>query len=390
MSEILFTCMIDPQDLRLSDFQSRHHVGVRAQRLVWDDAWDALLRIALYNEGPDVSEIGSTWLGTLVEMDALRPLTSRDMTSIGDRAGFFPAAWQGVMMPGDRQIWAIPFLTDTRVIYYRRGELERAGIAEATAFETPALLVDTLAHLQARGVEIPWAIPTRGPDVLHNLAPWVWGSGGRFRASDGRRMLLGEPQALAGTQVFFDLHRFLSPAARTLDTAGTDTLFRQGRAAAVVSGPWLLGLLTQDATILSDVGIAPVPGVPIVGGTNLVTWRHAQSERTIFQFIRYLTAPTFQQQCFSATGLLPACAAVLDAQPFAGDPRYQAFATSLKRGRALQASYRWAAVEQRLVNLLSRLWRDLAENPQLDLENEIAERIAALIQNLERTVLATW
>ena len=77
MIEITLSCMMDPVPLHLDDFQARHGIHVHVQRIDWASAWDELMRIALYGQGPDVSEIGSTWLGTLVEMDALRPLTSR-------------------------------------------------------------------------------------------------------------------------------------------------------------------------------------------------------------------------------------------------------------------------------------------------------------------------
>ena len=72
------------------------------------------------------------------------------------------------------------------------------------------------------------------------------------------------------------------------------------------------------------------------------------------------------------------------------DPRYKAFARSLESGRVLTVLYRWAAVEQRLVNMLSQLWADLADDPKLDLKSEIAGRLAALSQNLEQTIFATW
>jgi len=81
---------------------------------------------------------------------------------------------------------------------------------------------------------------------------------------------------------------------------------------------------------------------------------------------------------------------VLDGEPFVSDPRYRTFATSLKSGRVLTVSYRWAAVEQRLVGMLKQLWSDLAADPELDLDAEIGGRVAALVDELEHTLLATW
>jgi len=139
--------MMDPVPLRLDDFQARHGIQVHVQQINWAFAWDELLRIALYGQGPDISEIGSTWLSSLVEMDALRPLTSRYVNLLGDRVFFYPAARWAVMDPKDNRIWAVPLFTDTRVIYYRRDWLKQAGIEEAGAFKTQTALIKTLERL---------------------------------------------------------------------------------------------------------------------------------------------------------------------------------------------------------------------------------------------------
>jgi ABC-type glycerol-3-phosphate transport system substrate-binding protein len=268
--------------------------------------------------------------------------------------------------------------------------LKQAGIEEATAFETSASLVDTLTRLQVRDIEVPWAMPTHSLDVLLNLTSWVWGSGGHVRTSDGRRLRLGEPEAQAGVRAYFDLHCFLSPPARALNTMETDRLFYQGKVAAVISGPWLLRLLAQDGTILPQVGVAPVPGVPYVGGTNLVIWQHTTNERAAIELMQHLTSPRVQRHSLQETGFLPSRIEILNDEPFVSDPLYKAFARSLKSGRVLNVLYRWAAVEQRLVNMLSQLWADLADDPKLDLKSEIAGRLTALSLNLEQTLFAAW
>jgi multiple sugar transport system substrate-binding protein len=382
--------MVDPVALRLDDFRAQHSIQVHVQRIDWASAWNELMRIALYGQGPDISEIGSTWLSSLVNMDVLHPLTSQYVNLLGDRIFFYPAARWAVMDPKDSRIWAIPLFTDTRVIYYRRDWLKQAGIEETGAFKTQDALVDTLERLQACGVEVPWAMPTRDLDVVYNAAPWVWKAGGRFRTKDGRHFRLHEPKAQAGMRAYFELHRFLSPRARDLDIAGTDELFLQNKATAVISGSWLLGLLERDATLSPNVGIARVPGTPFIGGTHLVIWRHARNEQAIIKLVKHLTNPKTQRACFQHEVHLPSRVEVLNAEPFVSDPRHHAFATSLKTGRVFAISYRWAAVERRLVNMFSQLRSDLADNTELDLRAEIANRITTLIQDLEQTLLAIW
>jgi multiple sugar transport system substrate-binding protein len=380
---VTFSCMV-PGGLRLERW------NVSIQQLNWDSAWDELLHVALYNRGPDVSEVGTTWLANLVEMDALWPLTELKVRPFWKRRNFLPASWQGGIIQRG-QLWALPFSTDTRVIYYRRDWLKRAGIQEGTAFETPDSFQDTLARLQASGVETPLAMPTTGLNVLYVLASWVWGAGGRFRAADGRRLRLDEPQAQAGMRACLDLHRFLSPAAQGRDIVASEGLFSSGQAATVIGGPWFLGLgLLGGSELLPDVGVAPVPGVPYVGGSNLVVWRHTLHTPTAAELLKHLTSIEVQRHFFETTGVLPARVEVLESEPFTSDPHYQALARSLKSGRTLKIFHRWAAIEQRLVHMLTQLWSDLARDPQLDLENEVASRTTALIDNLGKTILATW
>jgi multiple sugar transport system substrate-binding protein len=284
----------------------------------------------------------------------------------------------------------MPLLTDTRVIFYRRSWLAEAGVKEDAAFKTSASLIDTLERLQAAGFDIPWALPTRGLDTVYNSTSWVWAAGGSFRTRDGRQLRLQEQKAQAGLREYFELHRFLSPQARALDTVGVDALFREGKIAAALSGPWLLRLLELDGTILSDIGVAPVPGIPFIGGTHLIIWRHTRKEHEIVRLMQYLTSPQVQRRFIERPLLLPSRIDILDDKPFVDDPRYRIFAESLRAGRVLTISYRWAAVEQRLERMMTQLWADLADDPDLDLEAEIASRIAEMSEHLEKTVLASW
>ena len=202
MTDIALSCMIEPSVLQLPSFEAKQHVQVGLRHMDWRDAWDRLLRVALDGQGPDISEIGSTWLGSLIDMNALRPLEAWSQ-AFGQPDRFFPAARWAITKPRDNRIWAIPFLTDTRAIFYRRDHLAKAGLDEAAAFQSPAALVDTLQRLQNYGFDVPWAMPTCQRDVVYGVAPFIWTAGGHFRTQDGRHFCLCEPESLAGLRAFF-------------------------------------------------------------------------------------------------------------------------------------------------------------------------------------------
>jgi len=142
----------------LTQFKQNTRTEVRLRVLEWRDAWAELVRVALYNDGPDVSEIGSTWLSEFVTMTALRPFSSAEIARFGGAQQFLPSAWRGVTPAttsgAATTSWAVPWLADMRLIHYRQDVFEQAAIEARTAFQSPQTLLETCARL--RGVGVVW------------------------------------------------------------------------------------------------------------------------------------------------------------------------------------------------------------------------------------------
>src|SRR5512135_2844605 len=82
----------------LDGFESKTKLKVKPRFLNWREAWAELVRVGLYGDGPQVSEIGSTWLSEFVSMGALRPFQLAELNSMGGAAQFLPSAWQSVRL----------------------------------------------------------------------------------------------------------------------------------------------------------------------------------------------------------------------------------------------------------------------------------------------------
>ena len=161
--ELEFSIMAEsPANIQplLDQFEAEYRIRVRLRLLTWDIAWSDLVKVALYGDGPDVSEIGSTWLGDLVAMNALRPFAEQELAALGKPSDFLPSAWNGGRVANQAQMWAIPWFTGARLLFYRRHLLERAGVDERTAFTTAGQFDETLSRLQASGAQVPWTVPT--------------------------------------------------------------------------------------------------------------------------------------------------------------------------------------------------------------------------------------
>ena len=366
-----------------AQFRCRVHVNV----LAWENAWADLVKVALYNTGPHVSEVGMNWVGNLVAMNALRPFHPNELNALGGPTAFLASAWLSGHMIGDKQTWAVPWLADTRVIYYRCDWLDKAGIDEQTAFQSPAQFEQTLERLQASGVASPLVLPTLPTaNTLHTLASWIWGAGGDFVDLAGKRTLFNQAQSREGIRAYLGLHRFLSRAARGLNPQQSDALYLQGQAAVTCSGPWLM-LNNQDQPstydLLANTGTMLPPGVPFLGGSNLVIWRHTRQGRLAVELVRFLTGQIVQSQYTRQAGLLPARLEVLNSPLFADHPLDRVMTEGSKRGRSFPAFPAWGLIEDSLTTEMARLWSAVLSNPQIDLDAAIAERLDPLARRLD-------
>jgi multiple sugar transport system substrate-binding protein len=400
MEEIELSIMLhspDPAgDLQplLDQFCARHRCRVRVKVLSWDTGWVDLVKVALYRHGPDVSEIGTGWVSNLMVMNALRPFRRLELDGIGGPSAFLDSAWRSGWVAGDKQPWAVPWLADTRVIHYRRDLLAKAGINEETAFQSQQQLEETLERLQASGTVSPWVVTTQyARNTLHNVASWVWGAGGNFISADGKRTLFSQAESRSGIRAYFGLHRYLSSPARNLTILQSESLYQQGGAAATICGPWLVLRDVKEQPVAAEVaantGVTLPPGVPWVGGSNLVIWKHSLHEKLAVELVRFLTSPPVQYNYSQRAGLLPVRLDVLNDSPFADHPLYRVMSEGARTGRSFPSFSAWGLVEDCLATELTNLWTKVLADPQLDLDVAINERLDPLARGLSLTLAQT-
>jgi len=367
----------------LDQFEAEHHIHVRLRLLAWDSAWSDLVKAALYSYGPDVSEIGSTWLGDLMAMNALQPFDEPHIALLGKASAFLPSAWQGGRLAGQSQTWAIPWFVGARLIYFRRSLLEKVGVDERVAFQTAEQFDQTLQRLQASGVPVPWTVPTGlTHTTLHNIASWVWGAGGDFVTPDSKRTLFTQPQAYAGLRAYFALGRFLAPSVRHLNGLEPDGQFlNNDDTAMTISGPWLFGQASPE--MKAQMGVALPPGQSFVGGSHLVIWKHTLKEEAAMKLIRFLTQTQIAYTQHVAIGLLPAQLDALASPPFSTNPLWQMAIQGLKSGRSFPVTRSWGLMEDRLTTEFSLLWKEILANPEIDIEAAIAKRLEPLAKRLD-------
>jgi multiple sugar transport system substrate-binding protein len=392
MPPLVLSSMIeDSQALGFSEFQTQFHINVQHRALQFDSALQEIINFALRSQGPDVSQIGSTWLGSLTGMAALRMFRADELELIGGQEVFLPASWASSNLIGVEDTYAIPWLADVRFLIYRRDILALAGIDETKAFIDAEAFEDTLARLQSAGIENILALSTIDNLIIH-AASWIWGSGGAYRTPDHRHLTLTDPKTLAGLQQFYSLNRYVTAAARSLSMDDCTELFFRGGAAVVLTGykQFAKNIQKLPPDIPQEaIAFAPVPGVPVVGGSSLAIWLHSYQEDSALKLVRHLVSRDVQWNLFRYAGELPTRLDVLACEPFSSDRFLRVVVQSLKTGRPFQSSRKWAVVGIHLKPAMRTLFSDLYENPDIEIKLEVARRFTDLQKSIEQSLLRT-
>ncbi len=395
MPEIELSVMIHtPQTVEvltglLKEFTTQSGIHVNLNTLRWENAHGELNRTALYHHGPDVSEIGSTWVSDLIAMNALRPFSPNEINLIGRPEEFVEQAWKSGRLRKDPTQWAIPWLAESYLLHYRKDLLQKAGVDPSTAFSSHDQIAKTVRSLLENGVDVPIEFPL-GLDrfgSLHTLASWIWTAGGDFCEEDGRRVAFNQPQAISAIRAYFALlHGLPLDARRKIRERGRG-LFEHGKS-AINFGTLMFYNNYQNAPqeTKDNWAMTPLPGDHFIGGSNLVVWKHTRNDRAAIELVRYLTSPTVQVRVAPALAAMPPRLAALDLPEITNDPVLSVFAQSIRTGRTYPSIPLWGLVEDRLVTALIQIGQALIADEPADLDHVIHQYIDPLARKLNITL----
>jgi multiple sugar transport system substrate-binding protein len=389
MEEITFSVFNHGQDsidaLRslLGRFEREEGVRVRVEVVPWAMGWSRTVEIALYHSGPDICEVGNTWIGDLVRMGSVRLFHKKEIDAFIEEEPFFTSVWTTGIQDDQGQplVYSIPWSGDARVIFYRKDMLKAAGVDEKNAFRSMSEFERSLAAIQSAGNPMPLSLPSRRSNLtLHNLASWVWSCGGDFLSRDGLQIEFDQPRALDGIRAYFRLGHYLNDEARFLDELNSDQMFWSGRAAVLISGYWILNLSARIDAVRENLGVAPVPGVPFVGGNQLVIWNHSRHVEAAIKLIKFLHKDAAAKAIYPNFGL-PIRESLWSRPPF-DTKGYDTFKAAILTGRGFPGGQLWGLVEKRLVDVLAEIWVEVLKEPKR-LDTIVESQLNSLARRLQ-------
>ena len=370
------------------EFERRHPgLRVEVQQLPWGAAHEKLLTAHVGRATPDVAQVGNTWIAELQEIGALLRLDPLLAASRAvDSADYFSGIWDtnvlAVPEAPEGALYGVPWYVDTRVLFYRKDLLARAG------FERPprdwSEWRAAMEGVKARGGAQEYAILFPSDEWAQ---PVILG------------MQLGAPLIASGSRAAFSEERFqravefyvaafrdgLAPMVANTQVSNVYQEFARGTFAMYVTGPWNLGEFRRRVPELAGRwATAPLPapepgsrepGVSLAGGSSLVVFAASRRQEDAWRLVEFLSEPAQQARFYELTGDLPARRSAWAAAGLERDAVAAAFLAQLQHVRPVPKVPEWERIAFLLAEELE---------PAIRGRRDVAESLAALDGRADR------
>jgi multiple sugar transport system substrate-binding protein len=285
----------------------------------WHFAWDRLIAVAKHKdvgEMPDVVQIGGTWNTTLAALGALADIT--DNLDDIERTDVVRPVWNYCYEPTRTKAYSLPWFLDARVLYYRQDLLDGIGLTPEDLNSWKGFRDACERIHNSELAKHYFALPLPGQKegiLIHDLAPWIWGSGGNFLSSDRHFAQFQDPTSLKGMDFYFRMM-----VDHLIPLLGRDRLstgdFFSGQFAFQVSGVWPVNSFLNpkypyyQPDVARHYGISVFPSGPAgqvsyLGGSNLAIVANSQHPHAAWKLIKYLTGVESQVRHSRQIGMLP-------------------------------------------------------------------------------------
>lgn len=378
----------------MSDFKRETGIDVHLKRMEWGNAWQQLIGIATQGHGADISHVGSTWVSSLMTMNAVRPLPNHLISKIGGEQAFVHSTWTNVISEADRNIYGIPLSAYVYIVAYRKDLLAQAGVNSKTAFATPQALEESIQKLDAlKAVENTWLmpiVPHPFNDLVHMAASWIWSSGGHIMDNRGKQVVFNSPAALAGLKSFISLLRRVP----NTDYLGSDecmTALLEGKAAAVITDARaLIEAVQNKRPNIENIGAASLMSIPWSGGGSVVVWRHTHGYpdrlEASYKLTEFLTRKQTMLELANNSYTLPSRTDALD-ELFPPDHALRPVMLQLiSTGRSYRPIALWHRIEHQFGVELGAAAKELMKDPNADLDATITRTMNSLADRLNLTL----
>ncbi|SFH53834.1 sugar ABC transporter substrate-binding protein [Pisciglobus halotolerans] len=333
----------------LDSFTEETGIKVNVQSIPWSAAHDRLLTAVASGEGPDVVQMGTTWMSEFSDAGALMDIT--DYINSEDelnRDNFF----EGNVGTNefDGKYYGVPWYTETRALYYRSDLLEDIGYSEAP--KTWDELKDAALKLSKRGDNM-YGFNVDGSDQTFGFM---------FARQNGSKLLDKEGNPLFNQKPFVESAEYLnsmiqngSAPAQDLGIDISQSFGGEGIVPMFISGPWMITAINENASDIDGkwatavLPAGPENNLSNTGGANLSVWNGTDNTKNAIELIKFMSKPENQLTFLDTSSSLPAVKSAWEDEKLQGD-KIAPFGEQLESSEHMPLMPKWEEVAQKYLD----------------------------------------
>ncbi|WP_027135714.1 ABC transporter substrate-binding protein [Geminicoccus roseus] len=355
-----------------ADFEQAHpEVDIKLEDVSWDNLQQRLTTDIAGGTAPDIAIIGTRWLLDYAANDIAEPID--DYMTPEFKAKFIDAFLEPSVIDG--VTYGLPVAASARAMYYNKDLLEKAGVAEPP--KTWDELVQAAQAVKEKG-EGAYGFGLQGKEIETDIYWYyaLWTHGGEL-VVDGKSGIASDAGVQAAELYKSMIDQGLTqPSPTGSNRQDIESLFKQGRAAMILSGPWLRGQIASEAPDL-NYGLAGIPKgttEATYGVTDtIMLFKSSENKEMAWKFLEEAAFSEKNRTEFSAKeGFLPVLKAVAEAPEFADNEQLTAFTDLLPNAKFAPLIPNWELASDAATSALQRIYQGEAEpKPALDSAVEV-------------------
>lgn len=322
-------------------------ITVEYREIQFDDVVTESMRAFATGQAPDIIAVDNPDHALFASRGAFLDVT--DMVAASDKVvadNYFAGPLNSVSWDG--RLFGVPKATNTIALYYNADMFTAAGLDPNSPPETWAELVDAARALNdpdnaVYGLAFSAKASEEG---TFQFLPWAQMSGGGYAEINTE----GAVRALDIWKTLLD-EGLASPDTLTRGQWDSTGTFNSGNAAMVISGPWELNRMIEEAQFDWRVALLPVPEAgatraSAMGDFNWAIFANTEHPNEAFQAIEYFASQ--DDRLFPEFGQLPARSDI--ALPATGiapkDAALQVFLEQLQYAQARGPHPEWPKISK--------------------------------------------
>lgn len=253
-------------------------------------------------QGPDLIGWVNDQIGSNALAEIIVPIDEYGIDAAYVSSNFTPVASDAVTYDG--KIWAIPESMEALTFIYNKALVKEADLPA----DTDALIAAATEFNAANSGSYYFVYDAKSNAYFS--APWWQGAGVQIVSPEGTTALNSPEGVAAGTLI----QQFSTIMPKDIDYNVADTLFKEGKAAIIMNGPWSVADYEKAGI---DLGLATIPVVsssgkpaaPMVGVKVLMMANNAKEPEAAAELMKYWGSTEVQAQLAKVNKQVPANAA---------------------------------------------------------------------------------